>query len=361
MHPRFYLSLAVGLLLTWPTPRLLAQPDTTRQRAGVTDFFGAEPPVAFTLMARMTALVDDRTKPRADSLAVRHPATLTYLDSIRGGNQTLPVAVMVRGNFRRNATNCAFPPLYLDFPKKKTRETPFAGLNKLKLVTHCQGDEYVLREFLLYKLYNLLTAVSFRARLARVAYVDSLRKRPTETRWAFLIEDDGEVLRRNQLAERPQGLPATEADSLSMVRLAVFEFMIGNIDWSVAYRHNIRLGTPRAGGRPLPMPYDFDHAALVDAPYAQYADRSGEDAMPTRAYRGPLYPGWLLKQVFAEFIALKPQIYTVYQTEKRLNRGYIAQSITYLDSFYALIRDPNAVRASFFNGDTDGRLFQSFK
>ena len=360
MPIRSFLLLTTSLLIGWPVALLSAQPDSTRQQAGTAALFGSQTPITFTLMTRMTALVNDRTKPLADSLAGRHPATLTYLDSVQGASVSVPVAVMVRGNFRRNATNCAFPPLYLDFPKKKVKNTLFAGQNKLKLVTHCQGDDYVLREFLIYKLYNLLTPLSFRTRLARVAYVDSLEKRPTETRWGFLIEADDAVIRRSQLTEIGKGLPSTDIDSVSMVRLAVFEFMIGNIDWSVSYRHNIRLAKSGTDGKPLVIPYDFDHAGLVDAPYAQYADRSGEEGLPTRAYRGPLYPGWLLKRVFAEFVTLKPQFYALYQTEKRLTRGYITQSITYLDGFYQIIGDPNAVRANFFNGDANGKLFRSF-
>ena len=273
----------------------------------------------------------------------------------------LPLTLLVRGNFRRNVNNCAFPPLYLDFVKKQTKNTVFAKQNKLKLVTHCQADDYVLREYIVYKLYNLVTDLSFRARLARVSYVDSLRKRPTETRWGFLIEDEDDVAKRNRMTEVKGEVQSGGTDSLAMARLAVFEFMIGNIDWSVPFRHNIRLAVGAAGGRPSPIPYDFDHAALVDAPYAQATDPTNDTDIPERTYRGPLYPGRLLKTVFAEFNALKPQFYRLYEGEKRLNRAYVRQTLRFLDAFYTLINSPTQVRRHFFNGDKGGVLFSSFR
>ncbi|HEY0110861.1 MAG TPA: hypothetical protein VGB67_14580, partial [Fibrella sp.] len=82
---------------------------------------------------------------------------------------------------------------------------------------------------------------------------------------------------------------------------------------------------------------------------------------PERHYRGPLYPGSLIKKVFAEFNTLKPRFYAVYETDKRLNRAYVKQTIRFLDAFYAIINNPETVRSNFFNGDADGVLFSSFK
>jgi hypothetical protein len=292
---------------------------------------------------------------------VKHPAQLTYVNPANADNVSLPLTLIVRGNFRRNANNCAFPPLYLDFPKKQTKGTLFDKQNKLKLVTHCQAEDYVIREYLIYKLYNLVTDLSFRARLTRVSYVDSLRKRQTETRWGFLIEDEDDVARRNGLTEYKRGIEPSGADSLSVARMAVFEYMIGNIDWSIYYRHNVRLATGPGYSNPAVIPYDFDHSALVDAPYAQLLEPDNTTGLPERQYRGPLYPGWLLKKVFAEFNQLKPRFYAIYQTDKRLNRAYVKQTIRFLDAFYATINDPAAVKANFFNGDANGALFSSFK
>lgn len=354
-------------LVAWPG-LTAAQTDSTSgtspgnpSKAKTTDLFLRDDPLTFTLTARMQRIVRDRTKPKDDSLSVKHPARLTYMDLTRVDTVSLPLTLIVRGNFRRNANNCDFPPLYLDFLKKTTKGTLFAKQNKLKLVTHCQAEDYVVREYLIYKLYNLVTDLSFRARLARVTYVDSLRKRQNETRWGFLIEDEDDMAKRNRLTEQKKGVEASAVDSLSMARLAVFEFMIGNIDWSVFYRHNIRLATGPGYKKPAVIPYDFDHAALVDAPYAHALEPDNTTGIPDRQYRGPLYPGWLLKKVFTQFNTLKPEFYALYTNDKRLNRAYVKQTLRFLDAFYTLINDPTAVRNNFFNGDTNGVLFSSFK
>ncbi|MBO0947186.1 hypothetical protein [Fibrella forsythiae] len=369
----FFLPLFLSLL-TLPGASI-AQTDSTGQHKAInsgtsfapatknktTDLFLREDPLTFTLTARMQNIVRDRTKPKDDSLSIKHAALLTYTELAKAEMVSLPLTLLVRGNFRRNANNCDFPPLYLDFPKKKTKGTLFAKQNKLKLVTHCQAEDYVVREYIIYKLYNQVTDLSFRARLARVSYVDSLRKRQTETRWGFLIEDEDDMAKRNGATELKKGVEAIAADSLSMARLAVFEYMIGNIDWSVMYRHNVRLVTKPENRKPMVIPYDFDHAALVDAPYAHALEPDNTTGVPERQYRGPLYPGWLLKQVFTEFNTLKPKFYALYETDKRLNRSYVKQTLRFLDAFYAVINDPAAVRNNFFNGDTGGILFSSFK
>ena len=134
----------------------------------------------------------------------------------------MPVTLSVRGNFRRDGANCRFPPLYLNVPKKAVKHTLFAGQDKLKLVTHCQTDEYVVREWMVYRLYNLLTDLSFRARLARVTYADSLRKRPDETHWGLLLEDDADLAKRNHLRLTKTRTKAQFADSLTMATTEIF-------------------------------------------------------------------------------------------------------------------------------------------
>ena len=58
----------------------------------------------------------------------------------------------------------------------------FAGQKQLKLVTHCKRSrafqQYVLLEYSAYRMYNLLTPQSFRARLANIDY--RRRERPAD-------------------------------------------------------------------------------------------------------------------------------------------------------------------------------------
>ena len=351
---RFYLA---GLLLwaTCSTPlitvavgqRVVSGTSSPNRSADTTRLlFARDSALRLTLTANLRVLLKDRGE-----TPVNHPVVLTYADD-RQQSVTLPLAVKVRGNFRRSSVNCSFPPLLLDFPKKKTHHTLFEDQNKLKLVTHCQTDEYVVREYLVYKLFNLLTDRSFQARLARVTYVDSLGKRAPETHLAFLLEDENAVAKRNgaTLYKRKQ-TNVRYVDTLGMATVAVFEYLIGNTDWSVPFLHNIRLLALSTGSTPFPVPYDFDHAGIVEADYARPAEQLGIQSVRERMYRGMAYPAAVFQTVFDRFNELKPQLYAVYTNESRLSPAYVRRTLKYLDDFYRIINKPALVRSEFRLGD----------
>jgi hypothetical protein len=287
--------------------------------------FADDKPLSFTLAGQMQVINRDRAKPKEGQKPRSHPAQLSVVEA-SGDTTYLRVGLLVRGNFRREGSNCRFPPLWLDVPKKAVQRTIFAEQNKLKLVTHCQLDDYVVREYLVYRLYNLLTPLSLQARLAQVTYLDSARKR-TETHWGILIEDLDNMARRNQVRMSKVGTRGQHADSLNMATAAVFEYMIGNTDWSVPYRHNIRVMIDSTRLRPLVVPYDFDHAGIVNARYANPAEHLNIETVRDRLYRGPVYPASLLRRVFDKFIAVKPEIYAFYETNPHLDRTYVRDTL----------------------------------
>jgi hypothetical protein len=308
--------------------------------------FALNEPLSFTLSAQMQRVVRDRVKPAPKAAVTRHPAKLTYrlpTDT----TVSLPLDLVVRGNFRRDAANCLFPPLYIDFPKKTVKGTLFAKQNKLKLVTHCRDDEYVVREYLVYTLYNQLTDLSFKARLAQVTYLDSAGKRKPETHWGILLEDEDDISKRNHVTVYKNRLKAAYADTLNMATLSVFEYMIGNTDWSVVFRHNIKMVVDSTRPRPLAIPYDFDHSGLVNARYAKPAEQLNIETIRERLYRGPAYPMSVFRRVFDRFRTLKPAFYAAYQNDKRLSASYIKDTIYYLDDFYKIIDNPEKARAAF--------------
>ncbi len=152
--------------------------------------FKSDDTLNFTLLANMKTLLRDR-----GSNPSNHWGMVKYLDSSNEQIE-IPIKLKVRGNFRRLSENCSFPPLLLDFDKKKDDKTIFKQQNKLKLVTHCLKNDYIMEEYLVYKIYSLITENSFKARIANVTYQDSLGKRDQETRPAFLIEDDDDLAKR---------------------------------------------------------------------------------------------------------------------------------------------------------------------
>ncbi|RYF69714.1 MAG: hypothetical protein EOO39_17055 [Cytophagaceae bacterium] len=298
----------------------------------VKPLFSTDDVLSLTVTARMQPILRDRIPPKADEKGVKHPAMLTVaVDS--GGTTQLPINLQVRGHFRRSAANCTFPPLYLTIPKQPAKGTPFAKQSALKLVTHCNNEAYVVNEYLVYRMYNLFTDLSFKARLAQVTYADSAKKQASYTKWGILLEDDSDVAKRNRSKVYKSRYRAENCDTMAMATMALFEYMIGNTDWSVVYQHNIRLVTDSTKSRPLAIPYDFDHSGIVGAPYAKPAEQLPISSVQERLYRGPIYPLSVLRQTFARFNALKPQLYAIYANEKRVERGYIKQTLAYLDDF----------------------------
>jgi hypothetical protein len=280
-----------------------------------------------------------------------HWAALSYSDK-QGKTVKLPIRTKVRGNFRRTSGNCKFPPLLIDFSQNKTENTLFSQQTKLKLVTQCQTEAYLIQEYLVYEIYNILTDLSFKAKLVEVTYVDSLGKRKDNTDYGFFIEEETLMAKRNNAKnddqkKRTQSQLVTE----QMIMLALFEYMIGNNDWEVSTLHNIKM-LIQTGNLLLPVPYDFDHAGIVEAQYALPPPQLEIASVRERLYRGLNYDPSVFQIAFAKFNNHKPQIYAVYENNPLLSAGYIKRTLKYLDEFYEHINDPKAISKYFVAGRT---------
>jgi len=178
-----------------------------------------------------------------------------------------------RGKYRRN--HCTFAPFWLNIRKADVKNQYLQDVKRMKIVTHCRSakeyKEYVLKEYLAYKIYNILSPVSFRVRLIRMKYVDTGRKNRVTESWAFMIEPEGLLAERHDaIAIKNDKLSMRHMEPESMDLTALFMFMIGNADYSIAGRHNVKiLGLPGFGTNGYtPVPYDFDYTGLVNAVYA---------------------------------------------------------------------------------------------
>ncbi|MCX2741772.1 hypothetical protein [Pontibacter anaerobius] len=277
-----------------------------------------------------------------------HRAVITYTDS-GGAKVEEKLKVRVRGNRRRDPSVCNFPPIQLNFSRKTVEETIFGKVNKLKMVTHCLNDEYVLREYLVYKLYNVVTDTSYRVRLCRVQYEDLKGKRKTVTQYAFLIEDDDIMAGRHNATVLPEALVVRmdRAATMPMAKMAFFQFMIGNTDWSVPYRHNIDLLMMNPNSPPVPVPFDFDYAGIVSTPYASPPPELGISTVRQRLFRGYSYPDKVYVQMRDFYNKRKSAIYKVYTDFSQLDRRYRRQTLKYLDQFYEVLNDPKDFHNAF--------------
>ncbi len=149
-----------------------------------------------TITAPLTTLVEERSK--EDYL----PGLFQYTEA-DGTAVNLDLEIRTRGNFRHKT--CEFPPLRLNFKKSQTKGTLFDKQNIMKLVVHCDKssryEQIVLREYLIYRIFNAITDLSFRARLLRVTYVDSDERRNEQVRYAFLIEHKKRLAKRHDMKE----------------------------------------------------------------------------------------------------------------------------------------------------------------
>ncbi len=262
---------------------------------------------------------------------------------------SISLQVRSRGHFRRRKENCAMPPLLLNIVKSaRLKSTLFEKQDKLKLVTPCRGDEYVIQEYLVYKLYNLLTPKSFRARLVQVEFEDSLQKRKSETLYCILVEDENKVAKRNGFLLSNTKMISMEAlNAEEFTKTAVFQSMIGNTDWSVPYLHNIKLIKKDSAHIPIAIPYDFDHSGIVSAPYALPPEQLNLSSVRERVYRGYCQNNTAFTNVIAEFNRLKDDIYKVYTSCTLLEPKYLKATTRYLDEFYKIINSPKTAERFF--------------
>ena len=308
----------------------------------------AAPPITLRLETDLHALTRDRGTDRKE-----HPGTLHFQGVGATDTGTVAVKLRTRGIFRLK--KCAFPPIRLDLPSHKVEGTLFAGEDRLKLVTHCQGDRLyernLLREYALYRAFNTVTDSSFRVRLAHVTYIDSARH-DTVARYGFLIESDAALAQRisaHTLAADNLYDPIMDASYMTMV--AVFEYLIGNTDWSVYKRHNIAIFQQVAEPKPLfAVPYDYDFSGAVNAPYAIPPEQLPIKSVRQRVYRGFCQPDSVLAPVLARFRGAKDSMYAAVRAVPDLSERDARDVLEYFDEFYKILGNQGAVNREFVRG-----------
>jgi hypothetical protein len=261
-----------------------------------------------------------------------------------------PVVLDVRGHYRME--NCYIPPIRLKF--NNNGESVFYSWKPLKLVSECKiskdNEQYLLKEFIVYKIFNQLTEKSFRVRLLNLTFIDSAGKKKPTTEYAFLLEDIKDLAKRNDCVEWKWGKRNTEeTHRKQMTLVAVFEYMIGNTDWAVSVKHNIKLIVPAndTSSRPYAVPYDFDYSGLVNTDYAVPDERLEIENVRQRLYRG--YPRSIgeLDEVLNIFREKKESIYALINHFDLLTSRSKADITGYLDDFYTSIGRPAEVKSIF--------------
>jgi hypothetical protein len=301
------------------------------------------------LSGKTRALFNDR-----GDAGAYHPLVLTYKGA-DSNEVSINIRAKTRGNFRRQKQNCTYPPILLNFARKTAKPSIFDQQDKLKLVTPCAGDNYVIREYLVYKLYNLLTPKSFRARLARVTFFDTDKNKETSF-YSILLEEDEQMAKRNgSKIMEVKNINGERTETETFLKMAVFQYMIGNTDWSVPYLHNIRILSFDPSTIPSVVPYDFDHSGIVDAPYALPPEQLELKSTQERRFRGYCISDMkTFDEVVATYNRLKPEIYKTYTSCPLLDAKYVKATTRFLDDFYETLNNPKKLKEEFSYPCTKG-------
>ncbi len=307
------------------------------------------------LTARIEAPLSTLTKKRSDE---EYLDGMFYFVDTNGEEQALDLKIRTRGKFRLQKSTCRFPPIRLNFKKGQVKETEFAGQDKLKLVSHCQSrssyEQLVLREYLAYRLYQVLTDQGFGARLLRISYVDTEKDKEPLVRYGFIIEDEDNMGQRLGLSRAMiRRIKVAELDPKQANLVAVYLYMIGNTDYSLILGppddeccHNAMLYS--AGSAPYtPIPYDFDFSGIVDAPYAEPSPQLKIRNVKTRLYRGRCVNNGLLDGTLAYFLEKEAELYSLINELEGLDDKNRKEVTKYMDGFFKDIKDPKIIERKF--------------
>jgi len=136
-----------------------------------------------------------------------------------------------------------------------------------------------------------------------------------------------------------------DLDAKEGAKFALYEFMIGNTDWSIYALHNVRI-LASEGARYVPVAYDFDFSGLVNAHYATPDPRLGLRDVRSRLYRGGCTWNDHIPAAAAELLALKPAILAVYDSVPGLHKNSINDAKYYLNEFFKIVADPRELKYS---------------
>jgi hypothetical protein len=306
-------------------------------------------PLHLVIQAPLAELIerkDDRPKVRG---------TVSYRDADSGAPIELTATISTRG--RSRLEYCDFPPLRLNFRRRQVPGTLFAGQNKLKLVTHCRRGakhaRWVGQEYLVYRMFNLLTEQSFRVRWLNIDYLDTARDNEPTTAVGFVIEAANNLAKRvNMKRFREQHIEPEQLDASQAALVTLFHFMIGNTDWSILSGaqgrrccHNGEALVPsNMTDGIIVVPYDFDQAGIIATDYAVPSPQLRLNSVRTRRFRGLCSHNDQLPATIAHFNAYRPALETLIDSSDNPDATKRTME-RYLAAFYRIISDQDMQRA----------------
>ena len=304
--------------------------------------FQSDKVISMELRSDFSAIQEDREEdPEYHDGELRYPGG-------NGDTVKLSVKIKARGNFRRDPFNCEFPPILINFKKEEVKNTLFDDQNKLKLVTPCQYEEDLLEEYLIYKMYNLVTDVSHQVRLVKILYFDTARNKKVFEKYSFFIEDEDHVAKRNGGFEKDRFITLFDLNQDNVAKMTVFQYIIGNKDWYETTRHNIVIIQPDDTTQaPYALPYDFDFSDFINAGYTKPKGVPDEMLENRRIYKGSCYSPEEFNEIFEFYRKLRPQFESLIMNQEGISKFSRKQAVRYIDDFYYVTEDPDRFKKEF--------------
>lgn len=310
----------------------------TKKKESIFDFISKDEIFEMTLEANFDSLLFHKKK-----LVEYIPGKVTFsneeLEEI-----DLKVEIKPRGKYRRKV--CEFPPLRLKFKKKSLKKMGLSGkYNSLKLVSHCLEDKKeakrnILKEYLIYKIYNLHSDYSLRAQLVKINYVQSGTGKKMFKRIGILLEDDKELAKRtNSKIVEKRHCSVDSVDIYYGNIQAMFQCMIGNADWSITHMRNVKLLRPEPNSLLCTFPYDFDFSGFVSASYAIPNPDYKLTSIKQRVFLGKIYSEEEMEKVAQHFLSKKKATIRMCKDFDLLSRRCKRDVVKYLKSFYEILED----------------------
>jgi hypothetical protein len=278
------------------------------------------------------------------------PAKLSFLvnDSTK---LNFDIQVRARGNMRKKA--CFHTPFKIIFSKSDLEAKGFNDTDEYKLVCQCNsgksGEQWLLKEYLAYKLDNIVTDNSFRVHLFKINYFDtSKKKKQKQIRYAFIIEN------LDELAERLNGvkveLDASNIKKIkreNIVELGLFEYMIGNTDYSVEHNHNLKAVQVDETNSTIVIAYDFDSSGLVGTKYALPHPEMPIKDVKVRWFNLKGCNEKDVTEQIEHFKGHKEEIMDYCRNYTVLSKKSYAEVLKYISEFFEIIENPRSVSDQF--------------
>ena len=312
------------------------------------EFFNSEETVVATLTTDFSMLIEQKKEP------VYQQASLRWHNAEGGVELEEQLMVKLRGNFRR--LQCSFASMMFDF-RDSTKESRLRKFKNLKIVVPCEwgstDEQWVIKEYLVYKIFQLFTDKSFKVRLMHFNFNDTSGYFKPYKQYGFVLEPIDDLAKRNNAKEVKDEVKVgtEETDRMHTTLVSIFQYMIGNSDWAIPPKHNVKLIDEKdaPGVKPFVVPYDFDYCGLVNALYAEPAPFLNIDKVTQRLYFGfPRNPEEI-NAVLKLFFEREQVIYKLIAEYPLLKQAGKDEMTNYIKSFYEIIRNDAAVKKIFID------------